>query len=88
MLAGGLGSEATAVQLRLRKLKRWVQLGLHCWYSRRNMASASPEPTCTETKAERVLLTEPFTEAVAAWPARGKHILAQFSDEAVVVYQE
>lgn len=33
------------------------------------------------------LLTEPYTIQVARWPKSGRHILAQFDDESVVVYQ-
>lgn len=31
--------------------------------------------------------TEPYTAQAARWPARGRHILAQFDDASVVVYQ-
>jgi hypothetical protein len=34
-----------------------------------------------------VLLTEPYSEQVKVWPKAGRHILAQFDDETVVVYQ-
>ena len=33
------------------------------------------------------LVHEPFLTAKAAWPQKGKHILAQYNEEAVVVYQ-
>jgi hypothetical protein len=33
------------------------------------------------------LKTEPYLEQCRHWPASGRHILAQFDDEAVVVYQ-
>jgi hypothetical protein len=33
------------------------------------------------------LLTEPFLEQARRWPSRGRHMLAQFDDQAVVVYQ-
>jgi hypothetical protein len=33
------------------------------------------------------LLTEPYLEQARRWPARGRHILAQFDQDAVVVYQ-
>ncbi len=33
------------------------------------------------------LLTEPYLSQVARWPKTGRHILAQFDDESVVVYQ-
>jgi hypothetical protein len=33
------------------------------------------------------LLTEPYSTQVARWPMTGRHILAQFTDDAVVVYQ-
>jgi hypothetical protein len=33
------------------------------------------------------LKTEPYLEQQRRWPARGQHILAQFDDEVVVVYQ-
>jgi len=33
------------------------------------------------------LRTEPYLPQVARWPSSGRHILAQFDDESVVVYQ-
>ncbi|WP_439625828.1 DUF4291 domain-containing protein [Gemmata sp.] len=33
------------------------------------------------------LLTEPYTEQVAVWPRQGRHVLAQFDDDTVIVYQ-
>lgn len=33
------------------------------------------------------LLTEPYTDQIARWPRAGRHILAQFDDTSVVVYQ-
>jgi hypothetical protein len=33
------------------------------------------------------LITEPYTTQVARWPASGRHILAHFDAESVVVYQ-
>src|SRR5919206_3744636 len=33
------------------------------------------------------LVTEPYAAQVARWPRAGRHILAQFTDDAVVVYQ-
>ncbi len=33
------------------------------------------------------LVLEPYPAQRARWPARGQHVLAQFDDEAVVVYQ-
>ena len=33
------------------------------------------------------LATEPYPEQVKAWPREGHHILAQFDDETVVVFQ-
>src|SRR5215207_4927664 len=33
------------------------------------------------------LITEPYVSQQARWPASGRHILAQFDDESVVVYQ-
>jgi hypothetical protein len=33
------------------------------------------------------LITEPYTIQKARWPKSGRHILAQFDDESVVVYQ-
>jgi hypothetical protein len=33
------------------------------------------------------LHTEPYKEQVAVWPKQGRHILAQFDDDTVVVYQ-
>ena len=32
-------------------------------------------------------LTEPYSEQVQIWPKAGRHILAQFDDETVMVYQ-
>jgi hypothetical protein len=34
-----------------------------------------------------VLIAEPYTEQVQAWPRQGRHVLAQFDAETVVVYQ-
>ncbi|HYH63981.1 MAG TPA: DUF4291 domain-containing protein [Urbifossiella sp.] len=34
-----------------------------------------------------MLATEPYTEQVQAWPRQGRHVLAQFDAETVVVYQ-
>lgn len=33
------------------------------------------------------LLTEPYLEQVQRWPTSGRHILAQFDADTVVVYQ-
>jgi hypothetical protein len=33
------------------------------------------------------LLTEPYLDQVTIWPQKGRHILAQFDDESVIVYQ-
>ncbi len=33
------------------------------------------------------LVTEPYLTQVARWPATGRHILAQYDDTSVVVYQ-
>ena len=33
------------------------------------------------------LTTEPYVEQVTIWPREGRHILAQFDDETVIVYQ-
>ena len=33
------------------------------------------------------LVTEPYREQVKVWPKEGRHILAQFDDDTVVVYQ-
>ena len=33
------------------------------------------------------LVTEPYSEQVKVWPKEGRHILAQFDDDTVVVYQ-
>jgi Domain of unknown function (DUF4291) len=33
------------------------------------------------------LLTEPYRNQAARWPKSGRHILAQFDDESVIVYQ-
>ena len=34
-----------------------------------------------------MLKTEPYSEQVKVWPKAGRHILAQFDDETVIVYQ-
>ena len=34
-----------------------------------------------------MVVTEPYLEQVAGWPKDGRHVLAQFDDETVVVYQ-
>jgi len=34
-----------------------------------------------------VLLTEPYLEQLNHWPQTGRHILAQFDDDSIVVYQ-
>ena len=33
------------------------------------------------------LETKPYLEQVRCWPTQGRHILAQFDDDSVVVYQ-
>jgi hypothetical protein len=33
------------------------------------------------------LLTRPYVEQLETWPAAGRHVLAQFDDETIVVYQ-
>src|ERR671935_2864665 len=33
------------------------------------------------------LMTEPYLAQVCRWPATGRHILAQYDDQTVVVYQ-
>jgi hypothetical protein len=33
------------------------------------------------------LVTEPYKDQVAAWPKEGRHILAQFDDDTIIVYQ-
>ena len=33
------------------------------------------------------LVTEPYKDQVAAWPKEGRHILAQFDDHTIIVYQ-
>ena len=34
-----------------------------------------------------MVVTEPYKDQVAVWPKEGHHILAQFDDDAVIVYQ-
>lgn len=34
-----------------------------------------------------MLVTEPYSEQVKVWPKEGRHILAQYDDETVLVYQ-
>jgi hypothetical protein len=34
-----------------------------------------------------VLVTEPYSEQIKVWPRQGRHVLAQFDAETVVVYQ-
>ena len=33
------------------------------------------------------LVTEPYIEQVKTWPNKGRHILAQYDDDTVIVYQ-
>jgi hypothetical protein len=33
------------------------------------------------------LVTEPYSGQVNVWPKEGRHILAQFDDESVIMYQ-
>ncbi len=33
------------------------------------------------------LKTKPYCEQVREWPTSGRHILAQFDDETIIVYQ-
>src|SRR5215216_1646863 len=33
------------------------------------------------------LSTEPYTEQAKLWPKAGRHVLAHFDDEAIIVYQ-
>ena len=33
------------------------------------------------------LLTEPYLEQASTWPGPGRHILAQFDDDTIIVYQ-
>jgi hypothetical protein len=44
-----------------------------------------------EIKSNRIfamnLLTEPYLEQAKLWPQSGRHILAQFDDQSIVVYQ-
>jgi hypothetical protein len=40
-----------------------------------------------EREAQMNLVTEPYLVQVSRWPASGRHILAQFDDESVIVYQ-
>jgi hypothetical protein len=40
-----------------------------------------------ERKAAMALITEPYSEQVRIWPKAGRHILAQFDDDTVIVYQ-
>jgi hypothetical protein len=34
-----------------------------------------------------VLITEPYSEQVKLWPKEGRHILAQYDDDTIIVYQ-
>jgi hypothetical protein len=36
---------------------------------------------------ERVLATAPYVEQMKRWPQTGRHILAQFDDDTIIVYQ-
>ena len=36
---------------------------------------------------ERVLATAPYVEQMKRWPKAGRHILAQFDDDTIIVYQ-
>lgn len=40
-----------------------------------------------EEGAKVALIMEPYKDQVAAWPKEGRHILAQFDDETILVYQ-
>ncbi|MFO0850348.1 MAG: DUF4291 domain-containing protein [Gemmataceae bacterium] len=40
-----------------------------------------------QQEVQAVLVTEPYVEQVKVWPQAGRHILAQFDDDTVVVYQ-
>jgi Domain of unknown function (DUF4291) len=33
------------------------------------------------------LVTEAYTEQARLWPQQGRHILAQFDDDTIIVYQ-
>src|SRR5580658_749407 len=33
------------------------------------------------------LLTQPYSEQLKLWPTAGRHILAQFDDDTIIVYQ-
>jgi len=47
-----------------------------------------PDNLCSAAEGVAVsLVTEPYPEQVKVWPREGRHILAQFDAETVVVYQ-
>ncbi len=41
----------------------------------------------TDSTVPRTLLLEPWRAQEARWPRRGRHVLAQFDDQTIVVYQ-
>lgn len=58
--------------------------GLHPPYEWLIWARAPNKP---RRKAQIVLVTESYLAQVNAWPKEGRHILAQYDDETIIVYQ-
>jgi len=43
--------------------------------------------TIVETRSRMTLATKQYSDQVLRWPTMGRHILAQFDDETIIVYQ-
>jgi hypothetical protein len=55
--------------------------------SREGKISVFPKPKIDDEMATTVLATSPYAEQMQNWPQTGQHILAQFDDETIIVYQ-
>jgi hypothetical protein len=53
----------------------------------RRMRSFSTERTYTTSTPPMPLIIQPYLEQLFVWPRDGRHILAQFDEDSVVVYQ-
>lgn len=51
------------------------------------MATRRDEQKRVRRRGRMVLVTEAYSEQVKVWPTVGRHILAQFDDSTVIVYQ-
>jgi len=49
--------------------------------------SNATDPVVTENESTMTLVTESYLVQLDRWPTSGRHILAQFDDESVIVYQ-